>query len=118
MNKISEHILTLEPMTLAQIGKIISKNENIVLGQDCIDRVKVNREYLEAKISQDNKTIYGINTGFGSLCDTIIPQKVLEELQRNLVLSHSCGTGPAIPQHIAKIVLLLKIKNLSLGTQE
>lgn len=115
MKKNSQYILTLEPLTLARIGKIISNNEHIVLGQDCINRVKVNREYLEAKISQDNKTIYGINTGFGSLCDTIIPQKGLEDLQRNLVLSHSCGTGLVIPQHIAKIVLLLKIKNLSLG---
>ncbi|MEJ6808476.1 MAG: aromatic amino acid lyase, partial [Saprospiraceae bacterium] len=68
MKKNSQYILTLEPLTLARIGKIISNNENIVLGQDCINRVKVNREYLEAKISQDNKTIYGINTGFGSLC--------------------------------------------------
>lgn len=115
MNQNLQHILTLEPLTLAQIGKIVSSNNKIVLGQDCIDRVTVNRNYLEAKISQDNKTIYGINTGFGSLCDTIIPQQGLEELQRNLVLSHSCGTGPAIPQLIAKIVLLLKIKNLSLG---
>ena len=80
MKKNSQYKLTLEPLTLARIGKIISNNEHIVLGQDCINRVKVNREYLEAKISQDNKTIYGINTGFGSLCDTIIPQKGLEDL--------------------------------------
>ncbi len=115
MNHNSQHILTLEPLTLAQIGEIINSNQQIALDEECRNRVKVNRDYLEAKISQDNMTIYGINTGFGSLCDTIIPQKGLEDLQRNLVLSHSCGTGPAIPLHIAKIVLLLKIKNLSLG---
>lgn len=111
----SEHLLTLEPLSLAKIDEIIQKNKRISLGQDCIKRVNENRAYLEAKIAQDDKTVYGINTGFGSLCNTIIPQKGLEDLQRNLVLSHSCGTGPAIPTQIAKIVLLLKIKNLSLG---
>lgn len=115
MNQNLEYILTLKPLTLAEIGEIIRDNKKIVLGPDCILRVKENRDYLESMMSQGNKTIYGINTGFGSLCDTVIPQQGLEDLQRNLVLSHSCGTGPAIPLHIAKIVLLLKIKNLSLG---
>lgn len=110
-----EHILTLAPLSLANINEVIRENKKIVLGQDCKDRVSENRAYLESKISQGDKTIYGINTGFGSLCNTVIPSKGLEDLQRNLVLSHSCGTGPAIPNHIAKIVLLLKIKNLSLG---
>lgn len=115
MNIETEHILTLEPLSLAKINAIIKEKKRIFLGPDCIERVKENRAYLEAKIAQDDKTVYGINTGFGSLCNTIIPEKGLEDLQRNLVLSHSCGTGPAIPTHIAKIVLLLKIKNLSLG---
>lgn len=110
-----EHILTLGPLSLESIDAIIKGNKRIVLGEDCIERVNENRAYLESKIAKDEKTVYGINTGFGSLCNTIIPQKELEDLQRNLVLSHSCGTGPTIPNHIARIVLLLKIKNLSLG---
>jgi len=115
MNNNNQHILGLEPLTLKQISDIIRNNNQVILGQDCIDRVTANRNYLEHRISEDNKTVYGINTGFGSLCNTIIPPKELEDLQRNLVLSHSCGTGPSIPHHIARIVLLLKIKNLSLG---
>jgi len=115
MNRKSPYILTLESLTLAQIGDIIRSNRKIELGQDCIDRVQTNRDYLETKMTTEDKTIYGINTGFGSLCNTVIPEKELEDLQRNLVLSHSCGTGPEIPLPIAKIVLLLKIKNLSLG---
>lgn len=111
----TEHILTLRPLSLHEINEVIKENKIISLGEDCRNRVNENRAYLESKIAQDDKTVYGINTGFGSLCNTIIPQKGLEELQRNLVLSHSCGTGPTIPNHIAKIVLLLKIKNLSLG---
>lgn len=110
-----QHILTLEPLTLVDIERIIYDKKKLVLGQDCQGQIETNRAYLEDKISNDDKVVYGINTGFGSLCDTIIPQKELERLQRNLVLSHSCGTGPSIPQVIARIVLLLKIKNLSLG---
>jgi len=115
MNSNTQHILTLQPWTLAQVKDLINSKRQIKLGDDCIAIVQENRAYLESNISKGDKTVYGINTGFGSLCDTIIPPRELEDLQRNLVLSHSCGTGPAIPTKIARIVLLLKIKNLSLG---
>lgn len=73
------------------------------------------RKFLLEKISDSEKPIYGINTGFGSLCDTIIPRGEIQELQANLVKSHACGMGDVVPQHICRLMLLLKIINLSHG---
>jgi histidine ammonia-lyase len=58
---------------------------------------------------------YGINTGFGSLCNTIIRDEDVEQLQVNLVSSHACGVGDYIPREVAKIMLLLKIQSLAYG---
>lgn len=59
--------------------------------------------------------IYGINTGFGSLCNVKISNENLSQLQENLVKSHACGTGDEVPAAIVKIMLLLKIQSLSYG---
>lgn len=59
---------------------------------------------------------YGINTGFGSLCNVKISDSDIEQLQTNLVLSHACGLGDEVPHDIVKIMLLLKIKKFYLRT--
>ena len=59
--------------------------------------------------------IYGINTGFGSLCNTSISDEDLSQLQENLVKSHACGTGDEVPSEIVKLMLLLKVQGLSYG---
>jgi histidine ammonia-lyase len=56
-----------------------------------------------------------VNTGFGALCNTGISNEKLSALQENLLRSHACGTGQEVPQHIVKIMLLLKIQSLSYG---
>lgn len=64
-------------------------------------------------LSTNDKPIYGINTGFGSLCNTKIPDDQLHELQSNLVRSHACGFGAYVSEDLARLVLLLKIIGLS-----
>ena len=73
------------------------------------------RNYLDAKLKNSHGPIYGINTGFGSLCNVIIPDSDLEQLQENLVKSHACGMGEEVPQGIVKLMLFLKIQSLSYG---
>src|SRR5262245_33750476 len=58
---------------------------------------------------------YGINTGFGSLAHTRIPDDQVAELQRRLVLSHAAGTGPALPDELVRLILILKINALARG---
>ena len=83
------------------------------------DEAKANilkcRAYLDDKMQQEAKPIYGINTGFGSLCNVKISNNNLTKLQENLVMSHACGTGEIVPEAIVKLMLLLKIQSLSYG---
>ena len=78
------------------------------------DRINVNRNYLE-NILKGGATYYGINTGFGSLCNVRISDDQLSDLQHNLVCSHACGMGDEVPEEIVKWMLLLKIHGLSQG---
>ncbi|MGB0167206.1 MAG: aromatic amino acid lyase, partial [Luteibaculum sp.] len=71
------------------------------------------RDFLEKKIAEADAPIYGINTGFGSLCNTPIGPDMLAQLQVNLVKSHACGVGQAIDKRISKLIFLLKIIGLS-----
>ncbi|MBI2721835.1 MAG: histidine ammonia-lyase [Bacteroidetes bacterium] len=73
------------------------------------------RAYLDNKLKNHGAPIYGINTGFGSLCNVIIPDKDIEQLQENLVKSHACGMGEEVPQEIVKLMLFLKIQSLAYG---
>ena len=76
-------------------------------------KIKANRAYLEQKMSQKDAVFYGINTGFGSLCNIKISHGELSTLQFNLVRSHACGTGALVDPLLCKLIFLLKIINLS-----
>ena len=67
------------------------------------------------KLKRGDEVFYGINTGFGSLCNTVISKKDLSQLQENLVMSHACGLGDEVEHDIVKLMLLLKIQGLSYG---
>jgi len=78
------------------------------------ERIAHNRNYLD-NILKGGNTHYGINTGFGSLCNVRINDHELEQLQENLVRSHACGMGTEVPHDIVRLMLLLKVHGLSLG---
>ena len=109
---IAEHHFELH--TLADII-FKSDFEKVEISDACLQRIQTNRKYLESKISDPESIFYGINTGFGSLCNIRISDHELEDLQHNLVLSHACGMGEKVPYHICKIILLLKIKNFTMA---
>lgn len=110
-----EFIITGENVSLETIKGLQKSNEKIALSKNLREAVINCRNFLERHISETKKPIYGVNTGFGSLCDTSISGDQISQLQINLVLSHACGTGDVIPQEISRLILLLKIINLSLG---
>lgn len=102
----------LDTIQLEQIDSLLS--EPLELSKEQEDRIKKCRTYLDEKGKTD-EVFYGINTGFGSLCDVVVKPSELEDLQTNLVLSHACGVGERVPRDIVKLMLLLKIKNFSYG---
>lgn len=77
-------------------------------------RVEASRRSVEQALAS-NQAHYGVNTGFGALAQTRIPDAELEMLQRNLILSHAVGVGPPVPREIARLMLQLKIHALGLG---
>ena len=108
--KIGESLLSL-----SDISKIISEDIKIELSSKSEIKTLECREYLDVKMKKSDDPIYGINTGFGSLCNLKILEEDLGKLQKNLVVSHSCGMGDEVPHEIVKIMLLLKIQSLSYG---
>ena len=83
--------------------------------EDAKQRIRRCRNYLDKKIASNGEPIYGVTTGFGSLCNVSIGKDQLSQLQINLIKSHACGVGERVPNEIVKIMLLLKIQSLSYG---
>lgn len=102
-------------ITLQDVRHIIESNLVLELSETAKKQIVACREYLDKKMASQKEPIYGINTGFGSLCNVIIPDNELEQLQTNLVMSHACGMGDEVPLEIVRIMLLLKIQSLSYG---
>ena len=111
----SQYTIHLDYIELTEFEQIINDNLKLSLSSDSANTVLACRAYLDQKMQDSDKLIYGINTGFGSLCDTAISSNDLEALQRNLVLSHACGTGEEVPEEIVKRMLFLKVLGLSKG---
>ncbi|MDR1459999.1 MAG: histidine ammonia-lyase [Bacteroidales bacterium] len=104
-----------ESLSLQSISKIITEKQHLELSPVAIDKIEKCRNYLDEKIKDQKEAIYGVNTGFGSLCNTSISEEDLDKLQKNLMTSHACGMGEEVPLEIVKLMLLLKIQSLSYG---
>lgn len=97
------------------IEKIINRNLKLELAPEAKDRIQKCRDYLDRKIDSQKTPMYGITTGFGSLCNKNISPDELTRLQENLVKSHACSVGEEISPVIVKLMMLLKAHALSLG---
>ncbi len=109
------HSISSQEVTLKELEDIAFGSSSISLSKEAEEKVIRCRQYLDEKIKNTSKPIYGINTGFGSLYNTHIANDQLEKLQENLVKSHACGAGPAIPNEIVRLMLFLKVKSLAFG---
>lgn len=109
------HYIQPDLISLETIDQIMRQRLPIALSDDAVRRITHCREYLDHKIGANDELFYGINTGFGSLCDVRIPEEEIGQLQHNLVMSHAAGAGDLVPEEIVRIMLLLKIQSLSQG---
>ena len=109
------HYMSTDVLSLEAIQEIIFQHKKLELSEEARVNIQKCRDYLDAKMEANETPIYGINTGFGSLCNVKISNENLYKLQENLVKSHACGTGEEVPSEIVKLMLLLKIQSLSYG---
>ena len=105
--------LTPGVVTLAQLRDVWA-GAPVALAQEGWDALDAAAAAV-SRIVASGRTVYGINTGFGLLASTRIPDDKLLDLQKNLILSHSCGLGDAIPAHVVRLILALKVIGLARG---
>jgi histidine ammonia-lyase len=101
------------PLTLAELRRLAA-GAPLALDPAALPAITASAQII-AGIIADGRTVYGVNTGFGSLAQTAIPNDRLAELQRRLVLSHSVGVGPLLSDEIVRLIIALKIVGLARG---
>lgn len=104
-----------DTLSFDDIDQVFRTEMKLKLSSSSAKKIADCRKYLDRKLESIGAPVYGINTGFGALYNKSISDDELESLQKNLVMSHACGTGEEVPQEIVKLMLLLKIQGLSYG---
>jgi len=109
------HEISPAYLTPKRVMQVLHSGQSLQLGEEARNRIKKCRDYLDHRMAKSDEVIYGINTGFGSLCNKRIGKESLEMLQSNLVRSHAAGTGKMVDPELVKLMLFLKIQGLSYG---
>ena len=109
------HTISNKHLTIEKVNEIVSKGLKLELSQESEAAIVKCRKFLDSKMEDIGRPVYGVTTGFGSLCNITIPAEDLSQLQHNLVMSHACGTGETVRPEIVKLMLLLKVQSLSYG---
>ncbi|NQD91508.1 histidine ammonia-lyase [Pseudomonas sp. CrR25] len=110
------HALVIQPgqLSLEQLRAIHQHQVPFSLDPACRVQIEESARTIEAILASE-RTVYGINTGFGLLARTSIPRESLATLQRNLLLSHCTGTGPLLDDATVGLILALKVSSLARG---
>jgi len=111
------NIHTISPASLSFkiIEDILEEKKKLFLSDESVALIQKSKAFLDQKLGESEDPIYGINTGFGALCDIKVSKAELSKLQENLVVSHACNIGDEIPQDIVRLMLLLKAHALAKG---
>ena len=104
----------IDQLTVAKVMAILNGELKAVLTKEAIQQVKTCREKVEALANSD-KAVYGVNTGFGPLCETKISKNEINQLQENLLISHAVGVGKPIHKDLSKIMMICKVHALCQG---
>ncbi|TVQ14864.1 MAG: histidine ammonia-lyase [Bacteroidetes bacterium] len=110
-----EYQISTKHLDFETLRTILDNRIPIKLSEESIRLVEHCRKYLDEKTASQTEPIYGVTTGFGSLCNHSISAADLGQLQKNLVMSHACGMGETVDEEIVRIMLFLKIQSLSYG---
>src|SRR5215216_1438203 len=104
----STHLLTLQYYNLKDLRSLLEKNVTLKLDPEVEDRIERGARFVKDKAAED-RYIYGVNTGFGSLCETRVKAEEMEQLQYNHIVSHACGIGEIVPEAISRLAMIIKL---------
>ena len=111
MNKV---IVSGESLTIEDVVNVARNNYKVELSQDAVRRINRARDLVD-KFVEEERVSYGITTGFGKFSDVAISKNDSEKLQKNLIISHSCGVGEAFEVDIIRAIMLLRVNALAKG---
>ncbi len=109
------HIISDTHLSLREAYEIAAGDYRLDISPQSVQAIERCRHYLDTMMENRTEPVYGVTTGFGSLYNISIEKDQLSQLQKNLVMSHACGTGERVPAEIVRLMLLLKIQSLSYG---
>ena len=115
MEKMTEYAIGSSLLTYDLIERILKDGAKLTLSEEAIEKIQHCRDFLDSKTDENTVPIYGVTTGFGSLCNRHIAPSDLVTLQENLIKSHSCSVGTPVDKTVVKLMLLLKAHALSMG---
>ncbi len=101
-------------LCIDEVERVARGGEKVVLTDDCLEHIRESRSRVEGLLEKDSN-IYGINTGFGELANIRVDDDKLDELQKNLILSHACGVGEPLDKEIVRATILLRANTLAKG---
>ena len=109
------HYISPQKLTYPVIEEVLERRKMLVLSEESVKLIERSKAYLDRKINETEGPLYGINTGFGALCDIEVSNSDLSKLQENLVISHACNLGPEVPSDVVSLMFLLKAHALAKG---
>ncbi|TMW70638.1 histidine ammonia-lyase [Alteribacter natronophilus] len=107
-------ILSGNDLSLEKFHRAVTGGEKVEASEEALERVANSRRAVE-KIVNNGQTVYGINTGFGKFSDVKIAKEDVVTLQKNLILSHACGTGEPFSEDVSRGMLLLRVNTMLKG---
>ena len=107
-------VLNGSDLTLDQLVAVTRGGATVELSDDAKERIKASRRIVD-KFVEEERVVYGVTTGFGKFAEVIIPEDETKELQKNLIMSHSCGVGNPLPEDVARGIMVLRANNLAKG---
>ena len=108
-------LISPDKITFNDIELILENKLKLELSGESKELILKSKAFLDRKIKETDGPVYGINTGFGALCDIEVSKEDLSKLQENLVVSHACNIGPEVPADVVRLMLLLKAHALAKG---
>lgn len=111
MNKV---ILTSNGVSIEDVINVAKNNYILELSEEVKEKINKSREVVDRYVEEE-KVIYGITTGFGKFSDIYIGKEDTAQLQTNLIISHACGVGEPLKEHIVRAVMMLRLNALSRG---
>ncbi len=115
MEKLETYAIGSSLLTYDLIERILKDGTKLTLSDEARKKIQHCRDFLDKKTDENTVPIYGVTTGFGSLCNKHISKEELSTLQENLVKSHSCSVGTPVDETVVRLMLLLKAHALSMG---